>query len=267
MIKIKNLNSLKSERLNKKQLNVVITGGTRGLGRAFTNEFSKKGDNVFILSRSQKDIDILKNNSKFIYGKQCDIKNKDELQYVINNDILKKFNTIDVWINNAGMSGGSRNLIDLDNDKIKDIIETNLLGSCISCKLMYEIMSKQKTGGSIFNLAGAGSNGSASPLYSVYGSTKAGIVQLSKSLQNEWKNSNVDLHIISPGMMLTELLTENASDETIEFIQFLCAQPELVAMQIVPKIRKIYYNVHENQYIKFLTLLKIIGKFITYKLQ
>jgi len=79
MIKIKNLNALKSERLNKKQLNVVITGGTRGLGRAFTNEFSKKGDNVFILSRSQKDIDVLKNNSKFIYGTQCDAKVKDEL--------------------------------------------------------------------------------------------------------------------------------------------------------------------------------------------
>ena len=241
--KSKRLNNLQEERYNKKQLNVVITGGSCVLGKAFANEFAKKGDNVC-------------KDNYLINGKQCDIKNKDELQYVINNDILKKFNTIDIWINNAGVSGGSRPLLDLDDNKIEDIINTNLVGTCISCKYMYEIMNLQNTGGSIFNLAGAGSDGSASPLYSIYGSTKAGIVQLSRSLQNEWKNTNVDLHVISPGMMLTDLLTENANDEVIKFVQFLCTQPELVAMHLVPRIRKTYFSVQENQYIRFLTLLK-----------
>lgn len=223
--KSKRLNNLQEERYNKKQLNVVITGGSCVLGKAFANEFAKKGDNVC-------------KDNYLINGKQCDIKNKDELQYVINNDILKKFNTIDIWINNAGVSGGSRPLLDLDDNKIEDIINTNLVGTCISCKYMYEIMNLQNTGGSIFNLAGAGSDGSASPLYSIYGSTKAGIVQLSRSLQNEWKNTNVDLHVISPGMMLTDLLTENANDEVIKFVHFLCTQPELVAMHLVPTVRR-----------------------------
>lgn len=265
MIKI-NRTNLQLDRQVKNKLNVVITGGTRGLGRAFANEFTKKGDNVFILSRSQKDINELSNENNKIIGKQCNIQDINELKYVINNDILNEFNTIDIWINNAGVSGGSRELIELDDTKIEDIINTNLLGTCISCKYMYEIMSTQNTGGSIFNLAGAGSNGTSTPNYSVYGATKAGIIQLSKSLQKEWEKSNVDLHIISPGMMLTELLTDNISNETLEFIEFLCSHPELVALQLVPKIRKTYYNVHEKQYIKFLTLFKIIGKYITYNL-
>lgn len=263
--KSRRLINLQEERFKKKQLNVVITGGSRGLGKAFAKEFAKKGDNVFILSRSQKDIDNVCNENSLIIGKQCDIKDKKELHHIINNDILNKFDSIDIWINNAGVSGGSRPLLEIDNNKIEDIINTNLLGTCISCKYMYEIMNSQDTGGSIFNLAGAGADGSASPLYSIYGSTKAGIVQLSRSLQNEWKNTNVDLHVISPGMMLTDLLTENANDEVIKFVQFLCTQPELVAMHLVPRIRKTYFSVQENQYIRFLTLFKILGKFLMYK--
>lgn len=254
----------KINRLQKKNLNVVITGGTRGLGKSLVHEFAKK-DNVFIISRCQNDIDNICKNIKNISGVKCDISNRVELTSCINDNILHRFDEIDIWINNAGISGGSREIIDLNDDKIENIISTNLLGTCICCKQVFEVMNKQKTGGSIFNLAGAGSNGTATPKYSVYGSTKAAIVQLSKSLQQEWKNTKVDLHIISPGMMLTELLLENNTDKTIEFIKFLCTNPDIIAEEIVPKIRDTYYNTYDKQYIKYLTLYRIIEKFITSK--
>lgn len=253
---------LKLNRLQKTNLNVVITGGTRGLGKSMVNEFAKR-DNVFVISRSQDDIDLMCQKNKKIQGIQCDVSNKTRLISCINDNILNKFDNIDIWINNAGISGGSRKITELDDDKIENIISTNLLGTSICCKNVFEIMKKQDTGGSIFNLAGAGSNGTATPLYSVYGSTKAAIVQLSRSLQKEWKDTNVDLHIISPGMMLTELLLENNTDKTIEFIKFLCTNPDIIAEEIVPKIRDTYYNNYDKQYIKYLTLYRIIEKFIS----
>lgn len=256
----KELRSLRSHRNN---LNVVITGGTRGLGRAFAKEFAKQGDRVFILSRSQKDIDDLQDETKTIVGVQCDVGNHKHLKAILP-IVLDELQTIDIWINNAGVSGGARTLLELSDEKVENIVTTNMLGTAIACKNVREIMLKQPQGGAIFNLAGAGSDGNATPNYAIYGATKAGIVQFSKSLQREWKDSIVDLHVVSPGMMLTDLLMDNQKIETLEVINFLCTHPDLVAYHLVPRIKNSYYY-KEESYIRFLTAFKILSKLITSK--
>ena len=251
-------------RTQKNSLNVVITGGSRGLGKSLAQEFSKQGDNVFILSRSQKDIDdVVSYIGNCVKGHACNVCSKHQILNSIEK-IKNEFGDIDIWINNAGMSGGSRKLLDLNDHQVEDIILTNLFGTCITTKLVYDIMKQQSSGGAIFNLAGAGSNGGASPNYSVYGATKAAIAQFSKSVQKEWKDDIVDLHVISPGMMLTELLTENIDENTLEIINFICAHPNLVAYNLVPRIKNAYYFKDES-YIKFLTALKILSRFVTHK--
>jgi chlorophyll(ide) b reductase len=251
---------IKSDRALKTNLNVVITGGTRGLGRAFAKEFSKQGDKVFILSRSQKDVeDLVKEDMHYMRGRACDVSKATEIKRIVP-IILHELGTIDVWINNAGVSGGSRQLLELNDDKVVDIITTNMIGTCSSCKILHEVMSKQTGGGAIFDLAGAGSDGSPTPSYSIYGATKAGIVQFSKSLQKEWKDSIVDLHVISPGMMFTDLLTDNIPVDTLAMIDFLVTHPELVALHLVPRIKKAYYYDQES-YIRFLTFFRVLGKF------
>lgn len=242
------------ERSKNKKLNVVITGGTRGLGRGFAEEFTNYNDNVYIMSRNQKDIDEMVDKFPKIKGICGDVKKKADIIKVV-----ESIDNIDVWINNAGSSGGSRSLMDLSDEKMVDIINTNLVGTCNACKIVHDVMKNQSTGGAIFNLAGAGSDGSATPNYPVYGATKAGIVQLSKSLQKEWENTNVDVHVISPGMMLTDLLTDNLNVDTLEIIEFLCSHPDIVALHLVPRIRAAYYK-DENEYIRFLTILRILGK-------
>jgi chlorophyll(ide) b reductase len=122
-------------------------------------------------------------------------------------------------------------------------------------------MKEQECGGAIFNLAGAGSDGNGSPLYGVYGATKAGIVQFSRSMQAEWKNTSVDMHVVSPGMMMTELLTDGLGDVKLAFIEFLCTHPELVAYHLVPRMRRAYFY-QEESYIRFLTVLKVVGKLL-----
>ena len=255
--------TLKNKRATRQPLNVVITGGSRGLGHAFAKEFSRQGDKVFILARNKQDIDTVCNTHTNILGKKCDIGNRVDIIDAIN-DIQSHFSSIDIWINNAGMSGGARPLGEQRDETIEDIIKTNLLGTCVTCKLVYEVMEKQGHGGAIFNLAGAGSDGGATPSYPVYGATKAGIVQFSRTLQKEWKDSIVDMHVVSPGMMLTDLLMENVSANTINIIEFLCSPPDLVAHHMVPRIKRAYLY-QEDSYIRFLTLSKILGKFLTHR--
>lgn len=254
---------LRGMRANRPSLNVVITGGTRGLGKSLSREFARQGDNVYIMSRSQQHIDDVCKDFSNMTGKMCDISDqqqlKDNIQYVV-----RELGTIDLWINNAGLSGGYREFNELSDETIESIISTNLLGTTLACKSVYEVMSKQSTGGAIFNLAGAGSDGTATPNFAVYGATKAAIVQLSKSLQQEWANSSVDLHIVSPGMMLTDLLMENLEQDTFDMIDFVCSEPELVAYNLVPRIKNAYYY-KDMSYIRFLTMLKILKMFIASK--
>ncbi len=248
---------LKVERMKNKTLNVVITGGSRGLGKTLAIEFEKNKANVCVLSRSKIELNNIKNI-------QCDVSKVSEIKNALN--IIKDtYPTIDIWINNAGISGGYRPIIDLSDKNVEDIINTNLLGTSLCCKSVYDFMSKQRSGGAIFNLAGAGSDGGATPQYSVYGSTKAAIVQFTKSLQQEWKESNVDIHVISPGMMVTDLLLENMNDNIYEHIEFLLKHPEDVARLLVPRIKNVYYY-DQKSYIRVLTLLKIMSTFIKHKL-
>ena len=257
-------NYLKTQRLQKDNLNIVITGGTKGLGKSLAIEFANRGDNVHIISRGNIPMDdTLKQYSNRIKQFKCDVADSKQLttilpivQYSFPNP------EIDIWINNAGQSGGCRPLNDLTYTKIHDIIDTNLLGTIISCKMLYPVLKTQSTGGAIFNLAGAGSDGNATPNYSIYGSTKSGLIQFTKSIQQEWKQDNVDVHTISPGLMWTDLLTDNLSNQlpqnTVDMVEFLSSHPDVVAQYLVPRIKNAYYY-KETDNIKFMTILRVLG--------
>lgn len=238
-------NMLRNERAKNAELNIVITGGSKGLGRHLVREFKKQGDNVYSISRSEN----------YNIGKIEDL-------MTVSKDILNKFdNKIDLWINNAGISGGYKSFQDMQYYEIQEIVSTNLTGTCIACNLARDIMSRQNTGGAIFNLAGAGSDGRAIENYAVYGATKAGIVQFSRTLQKEWANSKVDMHVISPGMMLTDLLMDGMSLDVFEIVKFICTHPEIVAKELAPRIRDAYYE-GEHSYINYLTIPRLIEKVV-----
>jgi chlorophyll(ide) b reductase len=251
---------LRKLRLEKKQLKVCITGSSRGLGKAMTEDFLEHGDKVFIISRDKKDIAemVLKHDN--LYGYPADIANKAVYPRLFDR-ILDAFDgEIDMFLCCAGQSGGFTSMIDHDYKKIESIIQTNLLGTALCCRYAFDIMNEQPEGGAIFNFTGAGSNGSSTPNYALYGATKAAILQLTKTLQEEWRQFPVDLHLVSPGMLFTDLLLENMNEETYDAIKILIAQPDIVANHVVPRMRSAYYHAKEDNYIKFLTVLKIIYK-------
>lgn len=249
-----NANQLRLLRSKKPNLNVVITGTSRGLGKSLVKEFERYGDNVVSVSRTPSPDTIA-----------CDVSSQTCINRIIE-EADKRFSggDIDVWINNAGVSGGMTPFSKMPTHTIDEIITTNLKGTALCARAAYDKMILQPSGGIIYNLAGAGSNGKATKDFAIYGATKAAINQLTLSLQTEWSGTNVNASILSPGLMLTDLLLENLAENEDVFRQVVpfCTEPEIVAFHVVPRIRRAFYYVQEDRPIRFLTLFKIIKKIL-----
>lgn len=240
--------------------NVVITGSTRGLGKALAREFLFAGDNVVIASRSPDSVRTTtaqlqqeltegivmskastsvscKREGKVI-GIPCDVSNVEDVK-MLADFAVREFGSIDIWINNAGMNKGFRPLLQFTDEDISQIVSTNLIGSLICTKEAMQVMKLQEKGGHIFNMDGAGSGGSSTPLYAVYGSTKCGLRQLNASLLKECKKSKIGIHTASPGMVLTDLLLSGASRQNKKMFNIICELPETVARTLVPRMRAV----------------------------
>ncbi|CAH8392024.1 unnamed protein product [Eruca vesicaria subsp. sativa] len=237
--------------------NVVITGSTRGLGKALAREFLLSGDRVIVTSRSSESVDMtvkeLEQNLKEIVsnasesarkkladakvvGIACDVCKPEDVEK-LSNFAVKELGSINIWINNAGTNKGFRPLLDFTEEDIKQIVSTNLIGSILCTRGAMEVMSRQDNGGHIFNMDGAGSGGSSTPLTAVYGSTKCGLRQFHGSIVKESQKTKVGLHTASPGMVLTELLLSGSSIKNKQMFNIICELPETVARTLVPRMR------------------------------
>ncbi|KAG8495594.1 hypothetical protein CXB51_013364 [Gossypium anomalum] len=236
--------------------NVVITGSTRGLGKALAREYLLSGDRVVVASRSPESVDMtvkeLEENLKEgmtagglssknlerakVVGIACDVCEANDVEKLAN-FAVSELGSIDIWINNAGTNKGFRPLLQFSDEDIKQIVSTNLVGSILCTREAMRIMKNQPKGGHIFNMDGAGSGGSSTPLTAVYGSTKCGLRQLHASLLKECKRSKVGIHTASPGMVLTDLLLSGSTLKNKQMFNLICELPETVARSLVPRMR------------------------------
>jgi chlorophyll(ide) b reductase len=244
-----------------KPKNVVITGSTNGIGKSLAKQFINQGDNVIITSRNKDnvyntwlDLTLSNDNKKgSVIPFVADVSNYTDCKQLVDfsNDV---FDSIDIWINNAGTNAYKiSNFHEFDETECKSIVNTNLLGTMYCCKYVIPILEKQNSG-ILINFEGAGSNGLATPNYSVYGATKSAITQFTKSLTVEY--SKYDFHIctISPGMVLTELLTKNTDTKTKQLLNIFSEETDYIAYFLIQKIN----NINSSSKIHYLTVQRII---------
>eukprot|EP00252_Welwitschia_mirabilis_P023438 TRINITY_DN6615_c0_g1_i1.p1 TRINITY_DN6615_c0_g1~~TRINITY_DN6615_c0_g1_i1.p1 ORF type:complete len:473 (-),score=63.79 TRINITY_DN6615_c0_g1_i1:99-1517(-) len=270
-------NQVLESRCKSTPQNVVITGSTRGLGKALAREFLFSGDHVVIASRSvvsvketvsqlqQELSEGLSSSSRHcrgagkVTGISCDVSKVDDVkklaQFAVN-----ELGSIDIWINNAGMNKGFKPLLHFSDEEINQIVSTNLIGSIICTREAIRLMKLQDKGGHIFNMDGAGSGGSSTPLTAVYGATKCGLRQLNSSLLKECKRSKIGIHTASPGMVLTDLLLSGSSLQNKKAFNIICELPETVARALVPRMRAVKGT---GKAINFLTPPRILLAIIT----
>ncbi|MCG3227203.1 MAG: SDR family oxidoreductase [Candidatus Heimdallarchaeota archaeon] len=225
-------------------MNVVITGSSKGIGFALAKEFLKLGDTVIISSRSEENMAqaLSKLQEEIpearVFSQLCDVTKSEEIKNLMDFSI-DKLGEIDIWINNAGTSGFEYDyLVNVSDEAIESAIKTNVIGTIYGCREAIRVMTKQGKG-KIFNLAGMGSNGMASPKLLAYGASKSNMPQLLKSLKKETKDTGIGIHLIYPGMVLTDLLIRNATPEAKKFFNMVVERPETVAVKIVPQMRLI----------------------------
>jgi 3-oxoacyl-[acyl-carrier protein] reductase len=194
----------------------LITGASRGIGRGIAIEFAKQGSNVaFTYSSSvdaanalEKELSDLGVKAK---GYQSNAANFDAAQELAA-DVLKEFGTIDVLINNAGITKDNL-LMRISEDDFDKVIEVNLKSVFNLTKAVIRPMMKQRSG-SIINMSSVvGLKGNAGQAN--YAASKAGIIGFSKSVALELGSRNIRSNVIAPGFIETEM-TAKLDEETVK---------------------------------------------------
>ncbi|KAH7433869.1 hypothetical protein KP509_07G090000 [Ceratopteris richardii] len=253
---------------------VLITGSSRGIGYALAKKFLKEGDKVIICSRSGESVNKALKSLTEEFGEQsafgiaADVRDGESVQKLIE-FAKEKLQYVDIWINNAGSNAYVyKPLVEMNDKVIMEIVETNTIGVMICCREAIKMMMKQERGGHIFNMDGAGADGRPTPRFAAYGATKRSLVQLTKSLQAELKMQqikNVIIHMLSPGMVTTDLLMSGSDTPQAKFFINVLAEPaDTVAEFLVPRVREVSQNGSTKPtYIRFLTGIKAYSQILS----
>lgn len=186
--------------------NAIITGATRGIGKGIAIEFAKHGANVAFTYNSsvqaaQELVSELESFGVKAKGFQSNAADFDAAQELAKN-VLVDFGTIDVLVNNAGITKDNL-LMRISEEDFDKVIEVNLKSVFNVTKAVIRPMMKQR-GGSIINMSSVvGLKGNAGQAN--YAASKAGIVGFSKSVALELGSRNIRSNVIAPGFIETEM--------------------------------------------------------------
>lgn len=197
----------------------IITGGSRGIGKAIVEVFAKQGANVaFTYSSSSEAAKAIETEASKegvkVKAYKSDASNFEQAQDLAS-EVLKEFGSIDILINNAGITKDNL-LMRMSEDDFDRVIEVNLKSVFNMTKAVQRTMLKQRKG-SIINMSSViGLMGNAGQ--SNYAASKAGIIGFTKSMAKELGSRNIRNNVIAPGFIITEM-TEKLGEETIKNYQ------------------------------------------------
>ena len=181
---------------------IVITGGSDGLGKTLTESLSKENEVIILATNEEKLIKVANNNN--CNYKVCDVCNYFQVEQCIN-EIIEKYEKIDVLINNAGL-WIQEELDTNDSKRINSVVDVNLLGVINCSKAVIPIMKKNKAGLIININSQAGINHKAERV--VYNATKWGVTGFCKSLADEVAKYGIRVTNVMPGMMKTDMFNK-----------------------------------------------------------
>lgn len=193
---------------------VLVTGASKGIGKAIATLFANEGYNVLInYNRSEsaaKELyDTLHSKGLSVKLYKADVSNRDEVNAMIN-FCIGEFGNIDVLVNNAGISQ-DKLFTDISDDDWNTMISTNLnsVFYCTQKSLQYMLSEKR---GKIINVSSIwGMVGASCEVH--YSTAKAGIIGMTKALAKEVGPSNIQVNCIAPGVIQTDMLDGYSEDD------------------------------------------------------
>jgi len=192
----------------------IVTGASRGLGRAIAVGLAKAGADVVVTDvlDSSETLEEIKKLDREAIGLKVDVTNKSDVEEMVEKTI-DKFGKIDILVNNAGIlkTGNAEDLSKGDWDKV---IEVNLTGQFICAQTVGKKMIEQKSG-KIINISSiAGLFGYATSV--PYSASKAGVISLTQTLAAEWGKHKINVNSICPGVFATDMTDDYLNDKQFQ---------------------------------------------------
>jgi NAD(P)-dependent dehydrogenase (short-subunit alcohol dehydrogenase family) len=182
----------------------IVTGATKGIGRAIAEALLREGMNVSISARHNDEIErTVKQLSNIgegsVTGAVCDVRDEEEVRALIEHTV-SEFGGVDVLVNNAGI-GIFGKVEEMSPEDFRAVLETNLFGVFYCCHVVIPEM-KKRGGGYIINISSlAGTN--AHPEMAAYNASKFGLNGFSEALMQEVRADNIKVSYIMPGSVNT----------------------------------------------------------------
>jgi NAD(P)-dependent dehydrogenase (short-subunit alcohol dehydrogenase family) len=192
----------------------VITGGSRGLGFVIAQAYAHQGAAVVIASRSAETVEQAVNDIQSAGGKAsgltCDVADLEQI-HALADHAVAKFGSLDIWVNNAGLSCPYGPTITIPPERFTNLINTNILGVYNGSFVAMHHFIPQKRG-KLINLIGRGARRPVT-MQNAYASSKAWVRNFTLALAKETKESGVGVYLFNPGLVNTDMM------QNLHFIQ------------------------------------------------
>ncbi|KAK8918691.1 hypothetical protein KSP39_PZI021800 [Platanthera zijinensis] len=184
----------------------LVTGGTKGIGKAIVEELGGLGVKVHTCARNKADLDACLQHWKLskldVTGSVCDVSSPADRQNLIDTIYASFQGKLNILVNNAG-NGHFKEYLEFTGEDFKFMVATNLESSFHLSQLSHPLLKASGAGSIVFLSSIAGLV--AAPGAAIYGATKGAINQLSRNLAVEWAKDNIRSNCIAPGPVSTPL--------------------------------------------------------------
>jgi 3-oxoacyl-[acyl-carrier protein] reductase len=192
----------------------IVTGGTKGIGRAIAEALARKGLNVCVGARSVDEVkrtvrELESSGGVSATGAVCDVRVYEECEALVAHAV-EELGGVEVLVNNAGI-GLFKPVEEMTAEEFRAVLETNLFGVFHCCRAVLPVM-KRRGGGYIINISSlAGAN--PHPSMAAYNASKFGLNGFSEALMQEVRHDNIKVSYVMPGSVNTEFGGDSVSDE------------------------------------------------------
>jgi 3-oxoacyl-[acyl-carrier protein] reductase len=209
----------------------IITGASRGIGRAVALALAAEGAKVVVNYASSSDaaqqvVTAITDAGGSAIALQADVSKLEQVDALFN-ETLEKFGRVDVLVNNAGITRDTL-LLRMKPEDWQAVIDLNLTGVFLCTRAVSKVMLKQRSG-RIINIASV-SGQMGNPGQANYSAAKAGVIGFTKTVAKELASRGITVNAVAPGFIATDMTSELKSDEILKYIPLgRYGEPEEVA--------------------------------------
>jgi 3-oxoacyl-[acyl-carrier protein] reductase len=219
--------------MNLANKTAVVTGGTKGIGRAIAESLLAAGAAVFIcarskseLSRAVEELSAGADGGGKVGGETCDVRSETQVKMMLD-EAARLFGGVDILVNNAGVGIIGKTVEEMSAEEFEQTLQTNLFGVFYACHHAIPMMRARGRGGYIINISSlAGQN--AHPRMAAYNASKFGLNGFSEALMQEVREHDIKVTYICPGSVNTYFGGDTPSPE-----QLWQLQPEDIAQVVM----------------------------------